>query len=64
MDGINNIVPMSGVVDKKIPEIPSMLLLLGEKPPKPKGKVPTFVKIMDWEKNITVKFIDIVKESK
>ena len=33
-----------------------------EKPPKPKGKPPTYVKIMDWKKNKTIKFIDIVKK--
>ena len=62
MDGINNIVPMSGVEDEKIPEIPSMLLLLGEKPPEPKGKKPIYVKIMNWRTNKTVKFIDIIKK--
>ena len=61
MDGINNIVPLSGVEDEKIPEIPSMLLLLGEKPPKPKGKKPIYVKIMDWDKNKTVKFSEIIE---
>lgn len=64
MDGLNNIVPMSGVVDKKPVEIPPIFLLLGEKPPKPKGKKPIYVKIMDWEKNKAVKFADLVKEVK
>lgn len=62
MDGINNIVPMSGVMNKKIPEIPSMLLLLGEKPPKPKDKKPVYVKIMNWRTNKTEKFINIIKK--
>lgn len=64
MDGISNIVPMSGVVDDKQPDIPPLFILMGEKPPKPKGKAPTYVKIMDWEKNKTVKFADIVKGAK
>ena len=62
MDGINNIVPMSGVVEEKTPEIPPLLLLFGEKPPKPKGKPPKYVKIMDWEKNKTVKFDDLINK--
>ena len=61
MDGINNIIPMSGVVDEKPVEIPPICLLLGEKPPKPKGKPPIFAKIMDWETNKTIKFKDIKK---
>lgn len=61
MDGINNIIPMSGVVEDKNPEIPPLLLLFGEKPPKPKGKKPVYVKIMDWEKNKTIKFADLTK---
>ena len=61
-DGINNIVPMSGVVEESVPEVPPLCLLFGEKPPKPKGKPPTYVKIMDWKKNKTIKFIDVVKK--
>ena len=61
MDGISNIVPMSGVVDEKVPEIPPMFLLLGEKPPKPKGKPPIYVKIMNWKTNKVIKFKDLVK---
>lgn len=59
MDGINNIIPMSGVVENKNSEIPPLLLLFGEKPPKPKGKKPVYVKIMNWEKNKTEKFDDL-----
>ncbi len=60
MDGINNIIPMSEVKEKeKSDEIPPMLLLLGEKKPKPKNKKPKDVKIMDWDKNKTVKFKDL-----
>ena len=62
MDGINNIIPMSGVVEDKNPEIPPLLLLFGEKPPKPKGKKPIYVRIMDWEKNKTVKFDDLINK--
>ena len=62
MDGINNIIPMSGVVDDKAPEIPPLLLLFGEKPPKPKGKRPIYVKVMNWEKNKTEKFKDIINK--
>ena len=62
MDGINNIIPMSGMVENDKEEIPPMLLLLGVKPSKPKGKPPTYVKIMDWKKNKTIKFIDVVKK--
>lgn len=62
MDGIDNIVPMSGVVEDDSSEVPPMLLLLGvEKQPKPKGKPPIYVKIMDWRKNKTIKFADLVK---
>ena len=61
MDGINNIVPMSGVVDEKVPDIPPLFILMGEKPPKPKGKAPTYVKIMDWKENKTIKFKDLAK---
>ncbi len=63
MDGLNNIVPMSGVVDEEVKEIPPMLLLLGEKPPKPKGKTPKYVKIMDWEKNKAIKFVSLLEEN-
>ena len=62
MDGIKNIVPMSGVVEESIPEIPPLCLLFGEKPQKPKGKPPIYVKIMDWQKNKTIKFIDIIRK--
>ena len=61
MDGINNIIPMSGVIDEKPVEIPPICLLLGEKPPKPKGKPPIYVKIMDWKANKTIKFKDLAK---
>lgn len=61
MDGINNIVPMSGKVGEKLPDTPPMLLLLGEKPPKPKSKKPIYVKIMDWEKNKPIEFRSLVK---
>lgn len=61
MDGINNIVPMSGVVEDKSPEIPPLFLLMGEKPAKPKDKPPIYAKIMDWEKNKTVKFAELAK---
>lgn len=60
MDGINNIIPMSGVVENKNSEIPPLLLLFGERPPKPKGKKPVYVKIMNWEKNKTEKFDDLI----
>ena len=59
MDGINNIIPMSGVVENKNSEIPPLLLLFGEKPPKPKGKPPVYVKIMDWDKNKKIRFADL-----
>ena len=59
MDGINNIIPMSGVVEDKNSEIPPLLLLFGEKPPKPKGKPPVYVKIMDWDKNKKIRFADL-----
>jgi hypothetical protein len=60
MDGINNIIPMSGgKKEEKSDEIPPMLLLLREKKPKPKNKKPKDVKIMNWDKNKTVKFKDL-----
>lgn len=60
MDGVNNIIPMSGVKEeKKSDEIPPILLLLGEKKPKPKNKKSKDVKIMDWDKNKTIKFKDL-----
>ena len=62
MDGINNIIPISGVVEDKNSEIPPLLLLFGEKPPKPKGKKPVYVKIMNWEKNKTEKFDDLINK--
>ncbi len=62
MDGINNIIPMSGVVEDKNLEIPPLLLLFGEKPPKPKGKKPIYVRIMNWEKNKTEKFDDLINK--
>ncbi len=62
MDGINFTVPMSSTSIKDAAEIPPLCILFGEKPPKPKGKPPTYVKIMDWRKNKTIKFIDVVKK--
>ena len=61
MDGINNIVPMSGSVNDNSSDSPPMLFMLGDKPKKPKSKNPTYVKIMDWEKNKTIKFKDLLK---
>ena len=61
MDGINNTIPMSGTIEKT-PETPPLFLLLGEKPPKPKGKPPKYAKIMDWDKNKIIKFIDLIEK--
>ena len=61
MDGINNIVPMSGSANNDSSDLPPMLFMLGEKPKKPKSKKPTYVKIMDWGKNKTIKFKDLLK---
>ena len=62
MDGINYTVPMSSISLENVPEIPPLCILFGEKPPKPKGKPPTYVKIMNWRTNKTEKFIDIIKK--
>ena len=62
MDGINYTVPMSSISLENVPEIPPLCILLGEKPPKPKGKPPTYVKIMNWRTDKTEKFIDIIKK--
>lgn len=64
MDGINYIVPMSGTVDPETPEVPPLLSMLGERHAEPKRKKPIYVKIMDWRKRKTIKFIDIVKGKK
>lgn len=64
MDGLKYIIPMSGEVEEKSePEIPPMLLLLGEKPAKKKKKEKkaTFVKIMDWEKGKAIRFDSLMK---
>lgn len=63
MDGLKYIIPMSGEVEEKSePEIPPILLLLGEKPAKKKKKEKkaTFVKIMDWEKGKPIRFADLI----
>lgn len=60
MDGTDNIILMSGVVEKKKSDkIPPMFLFFGTKPPKLKNKKSIYVKIMDWSKNKTINFKDL-----
>lgn len=61
MDGISCSIPMSGnCAAEKKDEIPSILLLLGEKPKKVKMKKPVDVFIMDWEKSKKIKFKSLI----
>ena len=75
MDGLKYVIPMSCKSEKKEIAIPPMLALLGEKPDKmfsrkscpgcaqnnPHFHNGKYVKIMDWQKNKTLKFIDLLK---
>ena len=75
MDGLKYVIPMSCKSEITTPNIPPMLALLGEKPDKKAKKqqcpgcaknVPhlhngKYVKIMDWQKHKTLKFIDLLK---
>lgn len=74
MDGLKYVIPMSCKSEKKEIAIPPMLALLGEKPDKifSRKRCPgcaqndphlhngKYVKIMDWQKNKTTKFIDLL----
>ena len=76
MDGLKYVVPMSCKSEITTIEIPPMLALLGEKPDKKAQKKQCpgcsksdpflhngkYVKIMDWQKNKTIKFIDLLKK--
>lgn len=75
MDGLKYVVPMSCKSEIATPDIPPMLALLGEKPDKKAKKQQCpgcakndphlhngkYVKIMDWQKNKTLKFVDLLK---
>ena len=61
MNGIDYTIPLSGSAIEEKSETPPICLLLGEKPKKPKVKKPIYVKIMDWDKNKTVKFSEIIE---
>lgn len=61
MNGIDYTIPLSGSTIEKKTELPPICLLLGEKPKKPEVKKPIYVKIMNWDKNKTVKFSEIIK---
>lgn len=74
MDGLKYVVPMSCKSEIATPDIPPMLALLGEKPDKKAKKQQCpgcvknaphlhngkYAKIMDWEKNKPIKFIDLL----
>ena len=76
MDGLKYVVPMSCKSEIVTPDIPPMLALLGEKPDKKAKKQQCpgctkndphlhngkYVRIMDWQKNKTIKFIDLLKK--
>ena len=73
MDGIRMVVPMSCKHEVIEENIPPILIMLGEKPKIQKNECPgckfgdielhngKYVKIMDWEKNTTIKFKDLLK---
>lgn len=73
MDGIKYVIPMSCKHEIVTEELPPMFLLLGEKPTITKNECPgckfndpklhngKYVKIMDWKKNKTIKFADLLK---
>ena len=78
MDGLKFVIPMSCKSEITTPNIPPMLALLGEKPDRKvkKQQCPgcakndphlhngKYVKIMDWQKHRTLKFVDLIgKES-
>lgn len=78
MDGLKYVVPMSCKSEIATPDIPPMLALLGEKPDKTAKKQQCsgcakndphlhngkYVKIMDWEKHKTTKFISLLNNKK
>jgi hypothetical protein len=75
MDGLKYVIPMSCKSEVATPDIPPMLALLGEKPDKKAKKQQCpgcakndphlhngkYVKIMDWQKHKTVKFVNLLK---
>lgn len=75
MDGLKYVVPMSCKSEIVTPDVPPMLALLGEKPDKraKKQQCPgcaknnphlhngKYVKIMDWQKHKTIKFVNLLK---
>lgn len=75
MDGLKYVVPMSCKSEMATPDIPPILALLGERPDKKAQKKQCpgcaksdphlhngkYVKIMDWEKHKTLKFVDLLK---
>lgn len=75
MDGLKYVIPMSCKSEVATPDIPPMLALLGEKPDKKAKKQQCpgcaknaphlhngkYVKIMDWQKHKTIKFVDLLK---
>jgi len=74
MDGVKYVVPMSCKHEISIEEVPPMLAMLGEKPTVSKSECPgckynnpklhngKYAKIMDWEKNKVIKFVDLLKQ--
>ncbi len=76
MDGLKFVIPMSCKTEIETKEIPPMLAFLGEKPDKKtqKKRCPgcarndffthngKYVKIMDWDKNKTIRFVDLLKK--
>ena len=75
MDGIKYVVPMSCRHEIVTEELPPMFIMLGEKPTVTKNECPgcklgdaryhngKYVKIMDWEKNKTIKFADLITKA-
>ena len=76
MDGLKYVVPMSCKSETTTTEIPPMLALLGEKPDKKNRKKQCpgcaksnpflhngkYVRIMDWQKHKTLKFVDLLRQ--
>ncbi len=74
MDGLKYVIPMS-CKSESVVEVPPMLLMLGEKPNKKAAQKQCagctkgnpflhngkYVKIMDWKKNKTIRFVDLLK---
>lgn len=73
MDGLKCVIPMSCKNEDADSEVPPLLVALGEKSKKKTSQCPgckkndpflhngKYVKIMDWEKNKPIKFIELLK---